>query len=157
MSHGESAGQLHRNNWRTDTCRWIPLHSNTKIFSRQLHMTFPIIYMHISFTSKYFITTIRPFIIVVGTCPLYTVAEWLFYVLKTYKIYKSDTIIGVMEYMLQYMFTQLFFTCFGQFNRQDYLLLFAFEKNKQNIIFPPKTSVFRQELTRKHPYGQIFI
>ena len=61
-----------------------------------------------------------------------------------------------MEYMLQYMFTQLFFTCFGQFNRQDYLLLFTFEKNKQNIIFPPKTSVFREELTRKHPYAQIF-
>ena len=62
-----------------------------------------------------------------------------------------------MEYMLQYMFTQLFFTCFGQFNRQDYLLLFAFEKNKQNIIFPPKTSVFQQELTRKDQYAQIFI
>ena len=62
-----------------------------------------------------------------------------------------------MEYMLQYIFTQLFFTCFGQFNRQDYLLLFAFEKNKQNIIFPPKTSVFRQELTRKDQYAQIFI
>ena len=62
-----------------------------------------------------------------------------------------------MEYMLQYMFTQLFFTCFGQFNRQDYLLLFAFEKNKQNIIFPPKTSVFQQELTRKDQYVQIFI
>ena len=61
-----------------------------------------------------------------------------------------------MEYMLQYMFTQLFFTCFGQFNRQDYLLLFAFEKNKQNIIFPPKTSVFQQELTRKDRYAQIF-
>ena len=151
MSRGESADQLHRNNSRTDTCRWIPLHSNTKIFSRQLHMTFPIIYMHISFTSKYFITTIRPFIIVVGTCPLYTVAEWLFYVLKTYKIYKSDTIIGVMEYMLQYMFTQLFFTCFGHFNRHDYLWLFTFEKNKQNSIFPPMTSVFRQELIMEAP------
>ena len=58
--------------------------------------------------------------------------------------------------MLQYMFSQLFFTCFGQFNRQDYLLLFAFEKNKQNIIFPPKTSVFQQELSRKDRYAQIF-
>ena len=61
-----------------------------------------------------------------------------------------------MEYMLSYMFTQLFFTCFGQFNRQDYLLLFSFEKNKQNIIFPPKTSVFRQELIMEHLYGQMF-
>ena len=44
-----------------------------------------------------------------------------------------------MEYMLSYLFSDLFFTCFGHFNRQDYLSYFIL-KEMDNIIFRANVS-----------------
>ena len=52
----------------------------------------------------------------------FTVIEITIQVPQLCIIYETNIIIPVKENMLSYLFTELFFTCFGHFDRQDYLL-----------------------------------
>ena len=49
-------------------------------------------------------------------------------------IYETNIIRHVMEYMLSYLFSEIFFTCFGRVNRQDYVSYFILMK-MDGIIF----------------------